>query len=282
MTVSTRYRHTGLILVRASTDPGDLDPPSHLTLSDPAAVEQEGRAWLAKVWARPEVSEALRLASPALGARLDQLLDEQTGPRSVKHLRRAVVSVASYLLRWQRRATPFGLFAGVGTAAIGPALAEVGAGHHAVVRADAEWVTMLVTRLEQHPDLRPRLTVVADSARFVRDGRVIVHPRAEIGAATSGPLRESSVQLTRPVRFALATASAPIRFDALATQLTARFPSASPDAIHTPGRLGRRRHADHEPAVPDDHGRRRVPPDRCAARGRRRHSARARRAAPRT
>lgn len=233
VTVSTRYQHAGLVLVRATTDPGDLDPPTWLDLSDPAAVEGEGRAWLAKVWARPEVREALRSASPALGARLDQLVGEQAGPRPVKELRRAVVSVASYLLRWQRRATPFGMFAGVVAAAVGPALGEVGAGHRAVVRADAEWVATLVNRLEGHPRLRMRLTVVADSARFVRDGRVIVHPRAEIGAPMPGPLRESSVRLTRPVRFALDAAGSPIRLDVLAARMTAQFPAASPDTVHT-------------------------------------------------
>lgn len=232
MTVSTRYQHTGLVLVRATTDPGDLDPPTQLNLSDPAEVEQEGRAWLAKVWARSEVREALRLASLALGARLDQLLDESAGPHSVKELRRAIVSVASYLLRWQRRATPFGMFAGVGAAAIGPARAEVGVGHRAVVRVDAEWLTALIDQLERHPGLRPQLTVVAESARIVRDGRVIVHRRAEVGASTPGPLRESSVRLTRPVQFALAAASAPIRFDALAAQMTAQFSSAFPGKIH--------------------------------------------------
>ncbi|HEX6356058.1 lantibiotic dehydratase [Actinophytocola sp.] len=237
MTVSTRYRHTGLVLVRVTTDPGDLDPPAQLDLSDPAAVEQEGRAWLAKVWARPEIREALRLASPVLGDRLDQLIDQfpdgQAGPRSVKDVHRVVVSVASYLLRWQRRTTPFGMFAGVAAAAIGPALGEVGRDHRAVMRADSEWVAALVNRLEQHTSLRSGLAVVADSARFVRDGRVIVHPRAEIGASAPGPLRESSVRLTRPVRFALDVASSPIRFDALAARLTTRFPSASPQAIHT-------------------------------------------------
>jgi len=232
VTVSTRYQHASLVLVRATTDPGDLDPPTWLDLSNPAAVEGEGRAWLAKVWARPEVREALRSASPALGARLDQLLGEQAGPRPVKELRRAVVSVASYLLRWQRRATPVGMFAGV-AAAVGPALGEVGAGHRAVMRADAEWVATLVNRLEGHPRLRMRLTVVADSARFVRDGRVIVHPRAEIGAPMPGPLRESSVRLTRPVRFALDAAGSPIRLDVLAARMTAQFPAASPDTVHT-------------------------------------------------
>jgi len=232
MTVSTVYQHTGLVLVRATTDPGDLDPPTHLDLSDSVAIQEEGWPWLAKVWARSDVREALRLASPGLGTRLDQFLDDGAGPHSTKELRRAILSVASYLLRWQRRATPFGMFAGVCVAAVGPAMADVGSGHRVRLRADAEWLTTLIDQLERHPGLRPRLTVVADSARIVRDGRVIVHRRAEVGASTPGPLRESSVLLHRPVQFALATAGSPIRFDALAAEMITRFPSASPDRTH--------------------------------------------------
>lgn len=100
MTVSTYYRHTGLILVRASTDPGDLEVPTDLDLADAVAVGQDGWAWLTKVWGRPEVREALRLASPVLGERIDQLLSESSGSRAAKELRRALASVASYLLRW--------------------------------------------------------------------------------------------------------------------------------------------------------------------------------------
>ncbi|WP_410673196.1 lantibiotic dehydratase [Amycolatopsis sp. cmx-4-68] len=233
MTVSPRYEHTGLVLARVTTDPGDLDPPTQLNPADPAAVEQEGRAWLEKVWARPDVRDALALASPVLGTRLDQILADETASPTAKELRRAVVSVATYLLRWQRRATPFGLFAGVAAVGVGPATAAVGTGHRAVARVDGEWLTTLIDRLERHPDLRPRLTVVVDDARIVRDGRVIVHRRAEVGASTPGPLRESSVRLTRPVRFVLAAAGAPIRFDTLAEQMTAEFPSASRGKIDT-------------------------------------------------
>jgi len=230
MTVSLRYQHTGLVLARVTTDPGDLGPPAHL---NPAAVQQEGLTWLARVWARPEVRDALTLASPVLAARLDQIVNDDTTPHTAKEIRRAVVSVASYVLRWQRRATPFGLFAGVGTAGIGPAIADVGTRHRAVARADGEWLTTLIDRLERNSDLRPRLTVVVDDARIVRDGRVIVHRRAAVGAATPGPLRESSVRLTRPVRFVLTAAGPPVRVDTLADQMTARFPSASPDKIRT-------------------------------------------------
>ena len=125
-----------------------------------------------------------------------------------------------------------GAFAGVGAAAIGPATADVGAGHQAVVRADAEWLTTLIDQLERHPGLRSQLMVVADSAGLMRDGRVILARRAEVGASAPGPPRESSIGLTRPVRFALAAAGSPIRFDTLATQMTARFSAASPDKIH--------------------------------------------------
>ncbi|GAA3838481.1 lantibiotic dehydratase [Saccharothrix violaceirubra] len=232
MTVSPRYRHTGLVLARVTTDPGDLDPVTQTDPADPVAVEQDGRAWLAKVWARPEARDALTLASPVLGARLDRILGEDTSTPTAKELRRAVVSVASYLLRWQRRATPFGLFAGVGPVAVGPATAEVGTRHRAVARADGEWLTTLIDRLDRHPGLRPRLTVVVDTARIVRDGRVIVHRRAEVGASAPGPLRESSVRLTRPVQYVLTAAGSPVRFDTLAEKTSVRFPSASPDKVH--------------------------------------------------
>ncbi len=231
MTVSPRYQHTGLVLARVTTDPGDLDPPAQLNPADAATIEQEGRAWLAKVWARPDVRDAVTLASPVLAARLDHIIGDATTGTTTKELRRAVVSVTSYLLRWQRRATPFGLFAGVGTVGVGPAMVKVGTRHRAVARVDGEWLTTLIDRLERHPGLRRRLTVVVDDARIVRDGRVIVHRRAEVGAATPGPLRESSLRLTRPVRFVLAAAGTPIRFSALAEEMTAAFPSASPGKI---------------------------------------------------
>lgn len=226
MAPATHYRHAGIVLVRASTDPGDLDLPSDLNLAGPDGVASDARNWVAKVWARPEVRDAVSLASPVLGARLDQLLDENTTSRQAKDIRRAVVSMASYLLRWRRRATPFGVFAGVTTAAIGPARAEVGKNHQVTVRADAEWLATLIGQLDQHQGLRSRLTVVADNTRIVRDGRVIVHRRAQIGSRSPGPLTESSVRLTKPVRFALDMAGTPIRLDELAGRMMAHFSTA--------------------------------------------------------
>ncbi|MEO3854504.1 lantibiotic dehydratase [Acrocarpospora sp. B8E8] len=234
MTVPTRYQHAGLVLVRATTDPGDLDPPVHLNWSDSAAIERDGRNWLSRVWSRGEVREALQLASPVLAARVTRLLDPDAAStvKDVRRdLRRVVVSVASYLLRWQRRATPFGMFAGVTAAGLGPTAAKVGAGHRALARADAEWLTTLINRIERHPGLRPYLMVAADSSAFVRDGRLITIGRADVRARVPGPLREISVRYTRPVQIALTTAANPIQFETLTALLATRFPAVAPEKI---------------------------------------------------
>jgi thiopeptide-type bacteriocin biosynthesis protein len=230
MAVRRCFQPAGSVIVRATTDPGDLDVPCGLDLSDPAAVLHDGAAWLAKTWSRPDVRESIGLASPTLAAQLDRLVDGG-GAATVKQLRRAVVSVASYLLRWQRRATPFGLFAGVSTAALGPTIATIGDCHRAMAWADAEWLTALIDRLERHPRLRAGLLVVADNTGVVRDGRFIAARRADLDAGRSVPLREASVRYTRPVQAALTLAATPIRFDALAAALADRFPTATGEQI---------------------------------------------------
>jgi thiopeptide-type bacteriocin biosynthesis protein len=221
--VDRRYQPVGPVLVRASTDPGDYPPPD---LTDP----QHGLAWLATLWRRPELRDAITMASPDLAARVDQLLDGDR-PYPPKAVRHAVLSTASYLMRWQRRATPFGLFAGVTTASVGPAAAKVGDEHQAVVRVDADWLARVVDRLEADHSLRRTLTVVADSGGFVRDRRFIVAGRATPGEATAGPVRETSTRYTRAVRTVLAVAARPQRFDRLAEQIRAQFPHGRQHAI---------------------------------------------------
>lgn len=224
MAVVPCFRPAGVVLVRATTDPGDLDIP-HLDLSDDATVVAQGAAWLTTTWSRPDVREALGLASPTLAAELDRLCNG-TAAATVKELRRTVLSVASYLLRWQRRATPFGLFAGLTTAKTGSTRSSIGKRHRAVARADGVWLAALIDHLERHPDLRTRLHVAADNTATVRDGRILTAQRAGLDDGTSVPLREASARYTRPVQAALTLASTPIRFDALAAAVAERFPTA--------------------------------------------------------
>jgi thiopeptide-type bacteriocin biosynthesis protein len=218
-----RYRPVGPVLVRASTDPGDFQPPNLDSLHD-------GLAWLFTVWTRPETRDAVAMASPDLAARVEQLLDGDR-PCTAKAVRRAVLSTASYLMRWQRRATPFGLFAGVSTATVGPTAAKIGDEHRAVARVDADWLARVVARLEAHQGLRLKLMVVADSGGFVRDGRFIVAGRAKPGERTPGPVQETSTRYTRAVRTILALASRPERFDRLAEHIVTQFPNGTRSTI---------------------------------------------------
>lgn len=59
------FRYAGLMMARASTDPGGLDLPESLDLDTEDALG-EGRVWLAHLWRRAEVRAALRVASRAL------------------------------------------------------------------------------------------------------------------------------------------------------------------------------------------------------------------------
>jgi thiopeptide-type bacteriocin biosynthesis protein len=221
--VYRRYQPVGPVLVRASTDPGAADFPTPPDPTDPAATTRHGLTWLGEQWSRPELREAVTMASPSLAAGVRQLVDADA-EHPAKAVHRAVLATASYLMRWQRRATPFGLFAGVTTATVGPAVARVGDEHRAVARVDADWLTRVVDRLEQLHRLRRTLMVVADSGGFVRDGRLIVAGRARPGERTPAPVRETSTRYTRAVQMALAYAAQPVRFDRLAAQLAARLP----------------------------------------------------------
>lgn len=231
MSAPSRYRPAGVVLVRATTFAADLALPHDLGLTDDAVLARDGRAWLARLWAHGHFREAVNIASPALAVQIDAILSEDSGRTSPRDMRRAVTSAITYLARWQRRTTPFGLFAGV-TAAVSGERAEghIGVNHRVHLRADAEWLGALVDQLERHPQLRRRLLVSVDNAHIVRDGRVIVAGRPQVGA-TPGPIRELSVLNTRPVQAVVTAARHPIQFDALAAHLCSRFPSSAVEKI---------------------------------------------------
>ncbi|WP_322769620.1 lantibiotic dehydratase [Frankia sp. Cr1] len=228
--MAARYRHRGVVLLRSTTDPGDLDVPRDLDVTDPAAVEAEGAAWLAKIWSRSDVREAVTAASPDLAARVGDIVSAG-GHSSSRDLRRVVLALASYLLRWQRRVTPFGLFAGVVPAAVGPAAAAIGGAHRAFARPDAEWIMVLVSQLDRTPAVRERLTVTADSTAVVRDGRLTLACPVPVGVRTPGPLRDTSIRATAPVRAAMSLAAEPVSVAVLAAALVARFPGAAAERV---------------------------------------------------
>ena len=225
------YRHHDQALLRTTTDPGDFDLLPDLDLSEPGTVHGEGRDWLVKLWARDDAREAISLASPDLAAHISHLTNSGASAADTRDLRRAILSAVGYMARWQRRVTPFGLFAGIVPVRTGLASRHLGMAHRAVARPDGEWVAALVESLECDSELRTRLTVIANSLAVPRDGRLIVSRRAGPGARSSGPVLESSVRSTRAVLTAVQTAAEPGLFADLASALARQFPAATPQKV---------------------------------------------------
>lgn len=231
--MAARYQHCGVVLARSTTDPGDLGIPRHLDPADDGALMGEGRAWLEELWTRGDIRDALALASPSLCERVSDLLADDPKPTRIQDLRRAVQSMASYMVRWQRRVTPFGLFAGILPTVTGPAAAAtIGIRHRAVCRVDCEWVAALTASLGQLAGLRPALMVIASNLAFVRDGRLVI-PRQAESARPAIPVSawEASVRWTAPVRAAIEIAATAVLFTDLTAQLAYQFPAVHQGAV---------------------------------------------------
>ncbi|MFJ5306842.1 lantibiotic dehydratase [Streptomyces sp. NPDC088350] len=223
------YRHVDAAVVRAAVRRPD-HPVVWPDLTGPAAHTESWRAWLQQTWQATDFATAVEFSSPDLARRVHQICVGEPVPAPA--VRRAVLSVVRYLLRARSRATPFGLFAGVGVARTGATpLLRAGTGHRAVTRPDAAWTAALVDRLEEHRELRPRLTLLASSLAFERDGRLMLEHRSS--SANDGDPVHVGIRATGPVRMAMDGARVPVLWADLAETLSAGFPAASPTAIET-------------------------------------------------
>ncbi|MCQ4084379.1 lantibiotic dehydratase [Streptomyces sp. RB6PN25] len=230
MASSTAFRAGKTALVRAVARP-ELPVSPCPDLDDPSPRGAAARlAWLREVWSEEDVAEALQHASAALASQVRVLCS--SGTPAERDVRRAVASVARYVLRAEHRATPFGLFAGVTSATFGPRAGSTwGLDHVVIGRASAEWLTAVVERLESCPGLLERLLVVVNNAVARRGDRLIVPYTCEPRSGRSRAV-ETSIGLTEPVRAVLDAAGAPIRAGVLADKLAADFPTAGLDKAH--------------------------------------------------
>ncbi|MDX3784543.1 lantibiotic dehydratase [Streptomyces europaeiscabiei] len=215
------------MLLRASTASRPIPVPDFDLHGDDATIR--GRQWLEEVWRAP-VPTALSAASPVLCQRVAEILNDTV--TDDRRIRRAARSVAAYLLRWNHRPTPFGVFAGVAPAEPAQAAHILwGEGYRTVLRPDSDWLTDVITRLESHPALLARLTVVANNTGRSRGNRHVVDGMPT-DAHTSGyaPI-ELSVRLTRPVAAVLEAARTPIPYELLVHRLSGQFPTARPEQL---------------------------------------------------
>ncbi|CAL9412743.1 lantibiotic dehydratase [Streptomyces sp. enrichment culture] len=225
---SSTYQWQPALLLRASTAPQpipvpDLDPYAH-------DIAARGHEWLAGVWNGP-LPAAVAVASPVLCRSVAAILDRSVCDE--RRIRRAVRSVGAYLMRWNHRPTPFGVFAGIAPAL--PAQAphvEWGIGYRTRMRPDADWLADVITRLEADPTLLSRLTVVVNNTGHRRGNRHVVAGKPATGRDGGYAPVEVSVRCTRPVAAALEAARSPVGYDQLLAALAARFPAARAAQLH--------------------------------------------------
>ncbi len=154
----------GLEAASAGDDPGRFE-----------AAFAEDRSLLCRrlraVFARPEVREALFVASPSLDERCDQWLREGQAEEDDK-LQRALVR---YFHRMAGRATPFGLFAGCSVGTMGPqtrlALADRGC-YRRHMRLDMDYLVLLTDALAREPDVRAALSFGVNTSLYPVQGRL--------------------------------------------------------------------------------------------------------------
>lgn len=157
----------GLTAAAATDRPEAL---AEAVASDRATLRERLRA----IVSRPEVREALFVASPSLDDSLPLWFESPDSERGLKIER----SIVRYLQRMAARCTPFGLFAGtsVGTCGDGTRLrlaARSTCRRH--TRLDMGYVSALAESFERTPELRRSLTYSPNSSLYTAAGRVRFH-----------------------------------------------------------------------------------------------------------
>ncbi len=150
----------------AAAAAGEAELPAVL-----AADRERLRRRLLRLIERPEIREALFVASPSLERGLDAW---RRDPESKKG-RRAEEALVRYLLRMTARATPFGLFSGCSLGRVGEATRlELGgrAGYQRHTRLDMDYLFALSQDLGDDGDLRRRLSYFPNSSLYRAAGRL--------------------------------------------------------------------------------------------------------------
>jgi lantibiotic biosynthesis protein len=127
---------------------------------------------LRAIVSRPEVREALFLASPSLDADIDRWLSEPPSDRTIKAER----SIVRYACRMMGRATPFGLFSGCSVGTTGGPLTQLALEpidrDRRHTRLDMYYVCALAEAIARIPELRDEWTYRPSSSLYAIAGEL--------------------------------------------------------------------------------------------------------------
>ncbi|MFB7454570.1 lantibiotic dehydratase [Streptomyces sp. NPDC056194] len=223
---------------------GDQDPGAAALRLDQSRV----RTRLRTLACRPDVREALSVASPSFMAGLEAWERSPDSRRGQKAER----SLVRYLARMSARPTPFGLFAGcsvgtVGTADGGPTSLELGpsSSYRRHSRLDFGYLTALAADLHRRPEVRRYLAYRPNSVLYRVAGRLryVEAVRTDAGATYQLVAVEPSPWLCAAVE----RAGAGARPD----EIVAGILEAEPEVEHDEAQRAVDELIDHQILVPE-------------------------------
>jgi thiopeptide-type bacteriocin biosynthesis protein len=169
----------------------------------------------------PRVQRALAVGSLAL---LDELKRASASSRDHARGQRKLLR---YLVRMATRPTPYGLFVGVGIAHFGDAT-DLQLAEHAYTtqtRPDMGWLLNLVWMLERLPEVRMHLCLFANTAAYVRRGRIfLLEP---LSVRPQKATEAVSIRATGVAMRALRLARLPVAYPELVEALLTSTPGAT-------------------------------------------------------
>jgi thiopeptide-type bacteriocin biosynthesis protein len=205
--------------------PPAVDDPARLERAL-AADRARLRTRLRDIVSRPEVREALFVASPDLEERLDVWLNQPDCEPGQK-MERALVR---YFARMAGRATPFGLFAGCSVGALGTQtrleLAGRG-GYRRHTRLDMDYLVLLTDALAREPYVRPALRFGINTSLYLAQGRLRYLEVRRDGKGWTH--HQMALEASGYLEATLARAREGASPEALAAGLVADDPEASPE-----------------------------------------------------
>ncbi|MFJ1652603.1 lantibiotic dehydratase family protein [Streptomyces sp. NPDC088337] len=206
------YEAAGQAMLRAAVH--TTEPATPPWPASTAPVE-EWRAWLSTVWSDTDFRRTVSHASPHLVDQVQAIIDGRT--LKVRRMRRAALSTARYAIRYARRSTPYGLFAGVAPLGFGQTTSvRIGDEHQAVTRPEPVGLEEMLSTWESDP------TRLADAEVCVN---TLIRQRDEHIHVPSEGDAEFRLALNPALRLVLDLARSPIGYRQLSDKLAAEFPA---------------------------------------------------------
>lgn len=153
--------------VTASASTEDLSQLEQALLTDRLSLREQ----IQSVYSRPEIRDALFVASPNMDQAYERWLQAPDSEKG-QGIERALVR---YFSRMTCRPTPFGLFAGCSVGTIGEETRlhlDPQATYHRHTRLDMDYLYTLVGELERDPELADRLRYYPNSSLYSLAGRI--------------------------------------------------------------------------------------------------------------